>query len=162
MAKVYLLDHLPIPEGNIHRVFGEQDPEAEALRYSNLIQRIVPQVSGVPVFDLIMLGMGEDGHVASIFPDQMSLFDHASLCAFAVHPFTGQKRITMTGQLLNNARNVTIITTGKTKEGVLNDLLNNPDREFHYPVSRLREGKGKVTWFVDQEIFPASLLNTTS
>jgi len=161
MAKVYLLDQLPIPEGNVHRVFGEQDPVAEAVRYGNLIQRLVPQVSGVPIFDLIMLGMGEDGHVASIFPDQISLFDHASLCAVAVHPSTGQRRITMTGKLLKNARNITIMATGKTKEGVLNDLLNNPDKGSLYPVSRLREGKGKITWFVDQEIFPASLLNTT-
>lgn len=160
MAKVYLLDRLPIPEGNIHRVFGEQDPEAEAIRYGNLIQRLVPQVSGVPVFDLIMLGMGEDGHVASIFPDQMALFEDASLCAVATHPLTGQKRITMTGRLLHNARNVTIMATGKAKEAVLNDLFNTPDRAAIYPVSRLAGGKGKVTWFVDQEICPPSLLNT--
>lgn len=158
MAKTYLLNQLPIPEGNIHRVFGEQNPEMEATRYSNLIKRLVPQVSGIPVFDLIMLGMGDDGHVASIFPDQLALFDAPSLCIVGIHPVSGQRRITMTGQLLNHARTLTIMATGKSKEKILNDLFTNPDIASGYPVSRINLRKGKLIWFVDREICPTVLL----
>ena len=91
MTKEIMLDKLNLPEENIHRVLGEaQDLEAERKRYADEIQKWVPMDGDLPRFDLIMLGMGDDGHTASIFPDQMALLEDEELVAVASHQFQGR------------------------------------------------------------------------
>jgi 6-phosphogluconolactonase len=98
MADDYLLSKIPLPGQNIYRIRGEDNPETEAERYSGVIKN---NLTEKPVFDLIMLGLGEDGHTASIFPDQMNLLTDKSICSTAIHPDSGQKRITLTGTTIN-------------------------------------------------------------
>jgi 6-phosphogluconolactonase len=96
MANTKLLSKIKIPSVNIHRVRGEDNPEMEVLRYSEEISAFTRKRDGFPLFDLIILGLGEDGHTASIFPGHTELFDSEKICEVAIHPVTKRKRITLT------------------------------------------------------------------
>ena len=93
MTKERLFDHISIPKSNIHRVLGENNPVDEAIRYGKLVDDSLPVSKGQPAFDLIMLGMGGDGHTASIFPHEMELLNNKATCAVATHPESGQKEL---------------------------------------------------------------------
>jgi len=149
MAKKYLLDFIDIPEENVHRIKGENNPELEAERYSEEISKIVNPKNGLPRFDIMMLGIGEDGHTASIFPDQMHLLDSDKICEVAVHPSSGEKRITLTGNVINNSEQVSFLVTGKSKAEILKKILLEKNKicpaEFIAPVY------GKLEYFIDSE-----------
>ncbi|MDM8001331.1 MAG: 6-phosphogluconolactonase [Bacteroidota bacterium] len=106
MAYENLLQNVPIPDANIFRIKGEDDPAAEAGQYSELVSSMVPEYRGVPQFDLMLLGLGDDGHVASIFPDRPDLFTTNTLFEVAIRPDKKQKRITATGKLINNSSKI--------------------------------------------------------
>ena len=99
MAKEALLRYLSHSYEHVYRIRGEDDPHEEAERYGRLLREKLPQARGLPAFDLVLLGMGRDGHIASIFPDQMELLLSDSPCAVAVQPESGQRRITLTGKV---------------------------------------------------------------
>ena len=92
MARKHLIDKTDIPVQNVHRIRGEDDPQSEAKRYSLEISEFLPHRDNHPVFDLLILGLGEDGHTASIFPGQTHLFTTDKLCEAITHPVTGQKK----------------------------------------------------------------------
>ncbi|MFN3695224.1 MAG: 6-phosphogluconolactonase [Ignavibacterium sp.] len=144
-----LLSKISIPEENIFRIKGENNPEAEAKSYSEKIRVELPQQNQLPQFDLIMLGLGEDGHTASIFPDQMNLLNENKICSVAIHPTTKQKRITLTGKVINNARNVVFIVTGKNKSKIVDDLLNHKQDSKKYPASFIKPVNGSLFWLLD-------------
>ena len=110
-----LFSKIGMPQSQIHRIRGEENPEKETKRYSLEIQSLVPLKNGWPVFDLIMLGMGDEGHTASIFPNQMELLESDQITGIAFHHITGQRRITLTGNVLNNAKKVTFLISGESK-----------------------------------------------
>ena len=91
MTNDVFLQRIDIPAGNIHRIRGEDDPGREAERYSVEISEFTIKKSGMPFFNVIFLGLGEDGHTASIFPGNEKLFATDKICVMAVHPSTGQK-----------------------------------------------------------------------
>jgi 6-phosphogluconolactonase len=155
MAKQYLLDFISIPEENIRRIKGEDEPEQEAVRYSEEIKNIVDSKKGLPSFDLVMLGIGEDGHTASIFPDQMHLLNSQNICEVAVHPISGQKRITMTGSTINNSDEVIFLITGRSKADILKKILE--DQNKIYPAAGIKPINGELKYFIDEEA--SSLLN---
>jgi len=141
---------------HIFRIRGEEDPEAEVLRYSEEIKSTVPIVNGWPRFDLIILGMGEDGHTASIFPYQLSLLKSDQICAIAKHPETGQKRITLTGNVINNASVVAFLVTGASKAKRIVEIRNKNEISKLYPASFIEPNDGELIWFMDRAA--ASLL----
>ena len=149
MTKKYLIDYIDIPEENVHRLKGENDPKKEAKRYSNEIQKTVSSVNGFPKFDLVMLGIGEDGHTASIFPDQMHLLDSMKICEVAIHPSTRQKRITLTGKVVNNSHTVIFLITGKSKAEILKSILE--ERKKIYPAEFIAPVNGKLEYYIDSE-----------
>ncbi|MDA0196399.1 MAG: 6-phosphogluconolactonase, partial [Bacteroidetes bacterium] len=142
---------------NIHRIKGENDPEEEAIRYSNEIVEYVPIVNGLPRFDFIILGLGEDGHTASIFPDQMRLLTSDLICAVASHPESGQKRITLTGKVINNASIVAFLTPGKGKAERISEILNEREISRQYPGAAINPEEGQLYWYLDEA--SARLLN---
>jgi 6-phosphogluconolactonase len=148
MTQKLLFDHIDIPQENIHRIRGENEPEAEALRYAEEIEANVPLREGHPVFDVILLGMGEDGHTASIFPDNMALLKSDQVCAVATHPQSGQKRVSLTGSVINDARQVVFLITGAGKASVLREVVNHDGHWEHYPAAFV-DPAGALYFYVD-------------
>lgn len=155
MVQEVFFDKAAVPRGNIHRIMGENEPWMEAERYSSEILENVPLRLGVPRFDIIYLGLGEDGHTASIFPGNLDLFDSSRICEVAVHPATGQKRITLTGTVINNAARVIFAVSGRNKAEIVAEILENPS-SGNYPASLVKPLSGRLTWHLDLEA--ASLL----
>lgn len=152
MAQQALLNPLAIPLENIHRIHGENDPEVETSRYAQEIKRHCHLAVGeVPQFDWIFLGLGTDGHTASLFPGVEAEEDSSGICAVAVHPESGQKRITLTLKVLNHARRVSFIVTGHGKAEVVGQIRNRSPQSQHYPAAQVHPKQGTLEWFLDQE-----------
>ena len=151
MTVDYLLSNIDIPKENIHRIRGEEEPEQEAKRYSAELQETLNLRGKDPVFDLIILGLGDDGHTASIFPDQIELFDYPENCAVAQHPITGQKRITLTGNVLNNANRIYFLVTGENKAMRVSEIMNDNEAAKLLPAYYISPENGDLIWFLDVE-----------
>src|SRR5690606_34222310 len=138
VAKELLFDRIVIPSENVHRVKGEAPPADECDRYEREIQQTVPlDENGTPQFDWIILGMGDDGHTASIFPHQSQFLTSKRICEVATHPQSGQKRVTVTGRVLNAAKKVTVLVTGAGKADVLGEVIGKRGAFADYPVSHV-------------------------
>ena len=151
VARETLLDPLGIPESSWFRMRGEDIPEEEAARYARLIEDTLPLEKGIPVFDRIFLGMGSDGHTASIFPHQSELWDEQALCTVGTHPDSGQQRVTLSGKVINAARRVTFMITGAEKYDVLRQVMNSDGDFAKYPASRVNPGNGVLEWYLDKD-----------
>lgn len=151
VAHEILFSKVAIPNENIHPVVGEYNPEEEAVSYSRQLQEQLNNRHGWPVFDLIILGMGDDGHTASIFPNQMQLFDSNSVCEVATHPDTGQKRITLTGKTLNNANRIYFLVTGENKAKRVSQIMNNLKKSPQFPAYHIAPEHGQLVWFLDED-----------
>ncbi|MBU2976339.1 MULTISPECIES: 6-phosphogluconolactonase [unclassified Zobellia] len=150
MTVEHLLSKIDIPEGNIHRVEGENDPEKEAERYAQVLKNELPAKNGFPQFDLVILGMGDDGHTASIFPHEIELWDSENLCAVAVHPDSGQKRVTITGNVINHSKTVAFLVTGASKEEKVGEIINKEGSYTAYPANLVAPTTGDLLWFLDK------------
>jgi 6-phosphogluconolactonase len=150
IARKNLIDPLGLTEEQVHRIRGEEAPASEAVRYGNLLVENLPLENGFPVFDWIWLGMGEDGHTASIFPHQMDLLHAGKPCMVATHPDTAQKRITITGGVINAARRVTFLVTGENKSPVINEIVMKEGRYLEYPACHVAPLSGNIEWFLDK------------
>lgn len=158
MTKTLLLDHINIPAANVHRVRGEDEPTTEAIRYGAEISAVVPSKNGLPAFDLIILGMGEDGHTASIFPHQMELLEDTNICGVAIHPESGQKRVTLNGPVINNAHQIVFLVTGNGKAEKVKTILNKEEGYLAYPAAHISvQDEATPSWFLDKAA--ASLLS---
>lgn len=144
-----LLQYAFVPAQNIFRMKGEDIPANEAVRYSNLLWKELPARNGFPVFDLILLGIGDDGHTASIFPDNMELLEAEKSVDVATHPASGQKRITLTGKTINNANRVIFLVTGSNKSGIISKIINGASQADKYPAAYIRNFTGKAAFFMD-------------
>lgn len=150
VAEQLLFSRIELPKGNIHRIKGENDPGKEAKSYSEQIQENLKMQLGWPVFDLILLGMGDDGHTASIFPNQMDLLHSKEICAVATHPISGQKRVTITGKLINHARSVIFLVSGENKSERMNEIFFQPEIAKFLPAAHILPVSGDLNWFLDE------------
>lgn len=152
MTKIHLLDHIPIPEENIFRIQGERNPQDEAERYATILQKEVQTRNYLPAFDLIILGMGDDGHTASIFPQEMGLWHSRKLCVVATHPQTGQKRVSLSGTVINAAQCIAFLVTGENKAAKIKEIIVNQQASAKkYPAALVQPDSGKLFWFVDKK-----------
>ena len=156
MAKNSLLEKVNVIQKKVFRIRGEENPEEEAERYSDLIKKNLPYKNNLPQFDLIMLGLGDDGHTASIFPDQIELIDSERIAAVATHPESRQKRITLTGRIINNAEKIVFIVTGKKKRKIVSEIIGEKEAARNYPANFVNPVNGKLIWLLDEPA--ASLL----
>lgn len=150
-AKIQLFDKIAIPANNIFRILGEDKPEDESIRYSDTLNKIVASKNGLPNFDMVLLGIGNDGHTASIFPDQLELLTVDKVCSLAFHPLSGQKRITLTGRVINNASEVIYFVTGENKSGIISDILAEPKKAKHYPAFHIKALNGITSYYLDKD-----------
>jgi 6-phosphogluconolactonase len=151
MTNEALLSKINIPHGNVHRIKGEEDPEAEAERYSKEVNDFVRHKNGLPCFNVILLGLGEDGHTASIFPGNLKLFKSEKISEMAVNPLTGQKRITLTGKVINNSENIYFLVTGKSKVSVVKSILHKEIKGKQYPALYVLPEDGRLFWYLDND-----------
>jgi 6-phosphogluconolactonase len=155
MTDLSLLSHIKIPGANIRRVLGENPPEKEAVRYAKEIKDNVPLGgNGFPRFDWILLGMGEDGHTASLFPGAPTLKEREKICVVATHPQTGQKRVSITFPVIDNADRVSFLVAGSEKAPVLKEILNKGSEPLPYPASMVHPTDGVLEWYVDKAAAP--------
>lgn len=148
MANRLLMSRINVPRQNIHRIKGEALPEKEAVRYSDEILENTRNINGLPVFDQVILGMGDDGHTVSIFPGNSELLTTDKICDIAVHPSSGQKRITITGKVINNSDNISFIVTGHSKAIVIEKIFK---KKIDFPASAIVPATGTLTWYLDEE-----------
>jgi 6-phosphogluconolactonase len=148
MTERVFLEKIKIPDTNIHRILGENNPSAEAIRYSDEVRRFTNEREELPVFDLIILGLGEDGHTASIFPGNNELLCSENICEVAVHPESFQKRITLTVPVINNAETIIFLVTGEKKAKLVSEILGQSE-PLDYPAAHIKPGYGSVKWYLD-------------
>jgi 6-phosphogluconolactonase len=153
MTNEQLISKINIPAENIHRILGENDPAEEAQRYAEEIKNIIPTEDGYPRFDLVMLGMGDDGHTLSIFPHQMELLKSTKVCEVATHPTSGQKRVTLTSVVANNATAIAFLVTGKNKAEKVFEIIKKQKDWALYPSSYILPSTAKSTlyWYLDED-----------
>ncbi|MCH8298104.1 MAG: 6-phosphogluconolactonase [Chloroflexi bacterium] len=146
MAKEELLDHVPIPDTNVHRMRGEDDPHEAARAYEAVIGEVFQ--SPTPSFDLVLLGIGDDGHTASLFPGTPALGEQNRLVVDNWVPDLQVHRITFTLPLINAAKVVAFLDTDGTKAGVLRQVLEPAPGEAMPPAGLVRPSPGVVHWFL--------------
>lgn len=151
MTKKKLIDKIEIPASNIHRIRGEENAANEAVRYSDEILSFSQKRNGLPLFDLFILGLGDDGHTASIFPGSLELLNSEEICDVAMHPVSNQKRITITGRVINNASKVVFLVTGMKKSAIVEKIINNRAEALNFPAYYIVPPDGMLTWYVDKE-----------
>jgi 6-phosphogluconolactonase len=149
MTVEHLISKVDIPAENIHRIKGEIDPKLEAKRYGKLLDTVLPIELGLPQFDMVILGMGDDGHTASIFPHEINLWLSPDNCEVAIHPESGQKRVTITGRIINNAKIVAFLVTGDSKAEKVRIIIDREEGYLKYPASHVSPKTKDLIWFLD-------------
>ncbi|MFT6927064.1 MAG: 6-phosphogluconolactonase [Psychromonas sp.] len=147
-CKQFLFDHITIPEENIHRIKGENDPQQEALRYAQEIKAHVKSVNGIPQFDWILLGMGDDGHTASLFPGQTNYQD-SNLTLVATQPQSGQLRVSKTAVLIENSQRITYLVLGEGKADIIRKINAETAGSERYPAGKIKAKSGLTQWYLD-------------
>lgn len=140
-----LFDHIAIPAENIHRIRGENQIEQELVRFSQEMTACVPNLA----FDWVILGMGTDGHTASLFPHQTD-FNDPNPAVIAKHPESGQMRISKTATLLEGAKRITYLVTGESKAEILQQIQTTPADQLPYPAAKIQAKNGVTEWYLDQ------------
>jgi 6-phosphogluconolactonase len=150
MTNQAMLSKVPLPAEQIHRMKGELDPEVAASQYEAVIRaEFGLDRSGDPVFDLVLLGMGDDGHTASLFPHTQALFAMVPLVVANHVPQKDTWRVTLTWPVINRARRVAFLIEGAGKAQVLHDVVQGPYDPESKPSQLIRPDSGKLTFLLD-------------
>jgi 6-phosphogluconolactonase len=146
MARKAFLDAVPIPTTNVHRIRGEADPGVAANNYASIIRA---DLADPPRLDLVLLGLGPDGHTASLFPGSPPDL-HDSVLVRAVYAESqAMWRVTMTPKLINLGRTVAFAVEGLEKADILAKVLEGPVDPTTYPAQVVHPGSGRLLWMVD-------------
>ena len=144
------LSAVPIPTANLHRIKGEDGPEKAAKEYEDDLRRFF-DVQGLPLFDLIILGIGEDGHTASLFSGSSALGETTRL-ALPVYPEkSGTSRVTIALSVLNNAAHILFLASGHAKANIVAAVLGKGKAKGQYPAGLVNPSHGGIEWFVDKD-----------
>lgn len=148
-AKSSLLDKVNIPAQQVHRIQTDLPPKEAAATYENELQAVWK--GNTPKFDLILLGMGDDGHTASLFPGTPVLNDSSLLVKEVYLPEQSMHRVTMTARLINKAHNILFLVSGRNKSKVLREVLTNENAQTLLPAQLIKPVTGHLFWFVDAD-----------
>ncbi|RDV16836.1 6-phosphogluconolactonase [Pontibacter diazotrophicus] len=149
MAMEILLNKVPVPEDQVYPMWKEDtEPEAFAQQYEQLLQQHFGQQT--PQFDLILLGMGDDGHTASLFPGTEVLHEQSRwVQAYYLEP-QSMYRVTLTAPLINQAKTICFLTFGANKAPALHEVLEGERNPEKYPSQLIQPQDGEVVWLVDE------------
>jgi 6-phosphogluconolactonase len=153
LAADTFLTKVAIPQENIHRIPTEYDDiQIAAHHYENAIRRVFSlKGAELPEFDLIVLGMGAEGHTGSLFPDSYAPFDTENLASVVYALDEKLNRITLTHPVLCAAFHLAVLVSGEEKAAILKDVLTGEPDEVQYPIHILWPVLEKVTWLIDKE-----------
>lgn len=150
MTSESLLTRVPIPDKNIHRIRAELDANSAAQDYAEQLRQFFPTANNDwPRFDLVLLGLGDDGHTASLFPGTAALNDGSGTVAANWIEKLQSFRITLTFPVLNHAAEVIFLVSGENKAEILNDVLRPGAKK--YPSQWVQPENGRLLWLVDQD-----------
>ena len=155
MTREALLDRVPIPALNVHRIHGEQDPKGAAAAYARELQAVFggdAEKGGPPAegFDLILLGMGDNGHTASLFPGLAAVLEQRKWVMVQYVEVVTMWRVTLTPVVINAASNVTFLVSGAGKAERLREVLEGPYQPEVLPAQVIKPRNGQLTWLVDR------------
>lgn len=154
MAHKALLTHVPVDTKQIHRLRGEDAPDLAASTYETALKRFFAPQS--PQFDLILLGLGDDGHTASLFPGTTALHEETRWVAANYVPKLAAWRLTLTPHVINQAAAIVFLVVGEGKADILREVVHGPYQPELYPAQRIEPETGRLIWMVDEAA--ASLL----
>lgn len=147
-----LLSKVSIPSENVHRMAGEKEPQVAAAEYQQELTAFFQLSEGtLPRFDLILLGLGEDGHTASLFPGSEALKETKRLVTANFVKNMSAYRLTLTLPVLNNAAHVFFLVAGASKAAIVEDLLGAKSGTSNYPAAKIQPRDGKLTWMITQD-----------
>jgi len=147
MVERALLSHIPIPPANVHRIRGEIDPGLAANEYASILRA---DFGDAPHFDLMLLGLGKDGHTASLFPGTPPDTDDEALVRAVYAEADLMWRVTMTPEVINLSRAVVFAVAGPDKAQILAEVYEGPSDPVKYPAQVVHPASGRLTWFVDE------------
>lgn len=148
MARETLLDAVGLPAANVHRIRGEDDPATEAARYEQELTAFFA-ADGFPAFDLILLGLGDDGHTASLFPGTSALRERERRAVAQYIGGLDSWRVTLTVPTINAARQVAFLVAGSSKSQMLWNVLRGPRQPETWPAQLIDPASGGLQWLVD-------------
>jgi 6-phosphogluconolactonase len=148
MAHDALISHVRIP-CTVYRMRGELDPQQAAVEYEQTLRDVFPD-EPIPQFDVILLGMGDDGHTASLFPHTEALNEREQLIVANFVPKLDTWRLTFTAPLINAARDVMFLISGANKAAPLHEVLEGDPNLQHYPSQLIQPSAGELEFFLDQ------------
>jgi len=155
MAREALLDHVSLPQENVHRMRGELEPGQAASKYEDVLRAFFcppsrDRKAPTPGFDLVLLGMGDDGHTASLFPGTVAIHEQTRWVVAHYVEKLEAWRITLTPVAINAATNVTFVISGLAKAERLREVLNGPYQPHVLPAQIIYPDNGRLHWLVDQ------------
>ena len=152
MANAILFSPLHIPSAQIHRMRGEDPPETAAAQYETTLRHLTTAVPGQwPRLDLVLLGMGDDGHTASLFPGTASLTEQTRWVVPSTSPQGTRARVTLTLGVINHASVVLFLVAGRNKAAVVRRVLEQrPGDPGPYPAALIRPETGRLLWYLDR------------
>ena len=161
MARDTFVKHVPLPPVNVHRIHGEEEPDVAAAAYGRELEKLAalerPR-SELPVFDLVHLGLGKDGHIASLFPHSEALVEEDKLAVPTQAP-DGSPRVTITYPVIDAARHVWFVVSGAEKAGMVAEALEGLRVPKAVPAQGVAPVHGELLWLVDEaaaaELSPA-------
>jgi 6-phosphogluconolactonase len=166
MVRQTLLAGIQIPETNVHRMIGEKEPaEAAALYEAELKVFFGAEAGRWPRFDLIFLGVGEDGHTASLFPGSKAESETDRLVAAVYVERLQSYRLTLTLPVINAAAQVAFLVSGESKAKIVREILAADAAASSYPAGKVRPTDGRLTWFIAADAakdVPSNLVETVA
>jgi len=152
MVQESLLSKVETPPENIHRMAGEKNPQAAAAEYENELRRVFSSSqAAAPRFDLIYLGLGEDGHTASLFPRSAALSEKQRWVAVAYVERLKTHRLSLTLPVINAAAQITFLVAGESKRAIVKQLLGAGGDPSNFPAAKVSPTDGKLTWLITED-----------
>ena len=149
-AQTSLFLPLQIPDSHIYRMKGEEEPRAAAADYESVMRRVFSAAEDPwPRFDLILLGLGDDGHTASLFPGTEALAERKKWVVPGVAPSGVRDRLTVTLDVINRADVILFLVAGPGKASIVREVLGTPESTERYPASLVQPVTGRLLWFLD-------------
>lgn len=152
-AKELFIDDVPVLSTGVHRIKGELSQKEAVQDYSRRLRQFADGESEWPRVDMTILGMGEDGHTASLFPGAPGNAELKNPVMATAADYQGRpaRRITLTPRLFNLSKEILIMVAGRSKASTLTKVVRGPMDQKLWPIQRIRPESGSITWFVDEE-----------